>query len=90
MQKIWTSKNYKSSNLYQFESFLSKKFNISFSEYDDLHKLSIKYVENFWESIAEFYKIDFYKDYNYVLKKDIPFYKSKWFGGAELSYSKHI
>tara|TARA_B100001939_G_scaffold63696_1_gene52667 strand:- start:1133 stop:3055 length:1923 start_codon:yes stop_codon:yes gene_type:complete len=90
MQKIWTSKNYKSSNLYQFESFLSKKFNISFLEYDDLHKWSIKYVENFWESIAEFYKIDFYKDYNYVLKKEIPFYKSKWFGGAELSYSKHI
>ena len=90
MQKIWTSKNYKSSNLYQFESFLSKKFNISFSKYDDLHKWSIKYIENFWESIAEFYKIDFCKDYNYVLKKEIPFYKSKWFGGAELSYSKHI
>ena len=90
MEKIWVSKDYKSSNLYQFESFISEKYNLNFLKYDDLHKWSIEHLEDFWESIAEFYKIDFYKDYSYVLKKDIPFYKSKWFGGSELSYSKHI
>lgn len=90
MEKIWVSKDYKSSNLYQFESFISEKYNLNFLKYDDLHKWSIEHLEDFWESIAEFYKIDFYKDYSYVLKKDTPFYKSKWFGGSELSYSKHI
>ena len=90
MEKIWIPKNYESSNLYQFESFVSKKYNLDFPEYNELHKWSIANLDKFWESIAEFYKIEFDKNYDYVLKKEIPFYKTKWFSGAELSYSKHI
>ena len=90
MEKIWIPENYESSNLYQFESFVSKKYNLDFPEYNELHKWSITNLDKFWESIAEFYKIEFDKNYDYVLKKEIPFYKTKWFGGAELSYSKHI
>ena len=90
MEKIWIPKNYESSNLYQFESFVSKKYNLDFPEYNELHKWSITNLEKFWESITEFYKIEFDKNYDYVLKKEIPFYKTKWFSGAELSYSKHI
>ena len=90
MEKIWIPKNYESSNLYQFESFVSKKYNLDFPEYNELHKWSIINLDKFWESIAEFYKIEFDKNYDYVLKKEIPFYKTKWFSGAELSYSKHI
>ena len=90
MEKIWIPENYESSNLYQFESFVSKKYNLDFPEYNELHKWSITNLDKFWESIAEFYKIEFDKNYDYVLKKEIPFYKTKWFGGAHLSYSKHI
>ena len=90
MEKIWSPENYESSNLYQFESFVSKKYNLDFPEYNELHKWSITNLDKFWESIAEFYKIEFDKNYDYVLKKEIPFYKTKWFDGAELSYSKHI
>lgn len=90
MEKIWSSKNYESSNLYLFESFISKKYNLKFSNYDELHEWSITNLENFWESITEFYNIEFDQNYNYVLHKEIPFYKTKWFEGAELSYSKHI
>ena len=90
MEKIWSSKNYESSNLYLFESFVSKKYNLKFSNYDELHEWSITNLENFWESITEFYNIEFDQNYNYVLLKEIPFYKTKWFEGAELSYSKHI
>ena len=90
MEKIWIAENYESSNLYQFESFVSKKYNLDFPEYNELHKWSITNLDKFWESIAEFYKIKFDKNYDYVLKKEIPFYKTKWFDGAELSYSKHI
>ena len=90
MEKIWIPENYESSNLYQFESFVSKKYNLDFPEYNELHKWSITNLDKFWESITEFYKIEFDKNYDYVLKKEIPFYKTKWFAGAELSYSKHI
>ena len=29
MEKIWIAENYESSNLYQFESFVSKKYNLA-------------------------------------------------------------
>ena len=75
MEKIWIAENYESSNLYQFESFVSKKYNLDFPEYNELHKWSITNLDKFWESIAEYYKIEFYKNYDYDLKKEIPFYK---------------
>ena len=75
MEKIWSSKNYESSKLYLFESFVSKKYNLKFSNYDELHEWSITNLENFWESITEFYNIEFDQNYNYVLHKEIPFYK---------------
>ena len=37
MEKIWIPENYESSNLYQFESFVSKKYNLDFQEYNELH-----------------------------------------------------
>ena len=90
MEKIWIPNNYESSNLFQFETFLEKKYYLSFSNYAELHEWSIKNLENFWESISEFYKIQFDEPYSFILNKQIPFYKSKWFEGAELSYASHI
>ena len=90
MEKIWIPNNYESSNLFQFEKFLEKKYRLSFSNYNELHEWSIKNLENFWESISEFYKILFDKPYEFILNRQIPFYKSKWFEGAKLSYVGHI
>ena len=75
MDKIWVSKNYESSNLFEFESFISKKYNLNFSNYGELHQWSITNLENFWESIAEFYKIEFDQKYDFVLKKIFLFIK---------------
>ena len=90
MEKIWIPNNYESSNLFHFEKFLEKKYHLSFSNYIELHEWSIKNLESFWESISEFYKVQFDKPYEFILDKQIPFYKSKWFEGATLSYVGHI
>ena len=90
MKKIWTPNNYKASNLFQFESFLSKNYNLNFLDYSEMHSWSINNLEEFWLSISEFFKIEFSKPYKYILKKDIPFYKTKWFNEAELSYVNHL
>ena len=90
MEKIWIPNNYESSNLFQYEKFLEKKYRLSFSDYNELHEWSIKNLESFWESISEFYKILFDKPYEFILNRQIPFYKSKWFEGAKLSYVGHI
>ena len=90
MNEIWKPNNYESSNLFQFESFLSKNYDLNFSNYSEMHEWSVNNLKEFWLSISEFFKVEFSKPYKYVLKKDVPFYKTKWFEGAELSYSNHL
>ena len=90
MEKIWVPRNYESSNLFQFEKFLEKKYNLSFSNYNELHEWSIENINVFWESISKFYKVQFDEPYEFILNKKIPFYKTKWFEGAKLSYTNHI
>ena len=90
MEKIWVPTNYESSNLFQFEKFLEKKYNLSFSNYNELHEWSIENINVFWESISKFYKVQFDEPYEFILNKKIPFYKTKWFEGAKLSYTNHI
>tara|TARA_Y100000991_G_scaffold209432_1_gene189568 strand:- start:66744 stop:68666 length:1923 start_codon:yes stop_codon:yes gene_type:complete len=90
MDKIWDPKNYKSSNLYQFESFLYKNYNLIFTDYSEMHEWSVSNLDKFWLYIIKFFKIEFTSPFNYVVKKNIPFYKTKWFEGAKLSYSNHL
>ena len=84
MEKIWVPNNYQSSNLFEFERFLEKKYDLSFSNYIELHEWSIKNLGSFWESISEFYKIQFDEPCKFILNKQIPFYKSKWFEGERI------
>jgi len=90
MKKIWENTDYSSSNLFQYESFLKDEFSLNFKNYDELHLWSTKNLSDFWLSIIRFFKIEFSKKFDFVLKKNIPFYKSIWFQGSELSYSHHI
>ena len=67
MNKIWTPNNYKASNLFQFESFLSKNYNLNFLDYSEMHSWSINNLEEFWLSISEFFKVEFSKPYNRII-----------------------
>ena len=69
MEKIWVPNNYESSNLFEFERFLEKKYDLSFSNYIELHEWSIKNLGSFWESISEFYKIQFDEPCKFILNK---------------------
>ena len=59
-KKLWeASKNRKlNSNLYDYEKFISKKFNLKFrNNYKDILNWSIKNPGNFWSSIWDYCKI---------------------------------
>ena len=44
----------------------------------------------FWESITQFFKVDFDTPYEEVCVQATPFWKTKWFTGAQLSYAHHV
>lgn len=89
---IWTptSVDISSSNLSSFQEFVTNKTGHKFENYKAFHYWSVNELSDFWECIALFFKINFSKPYNYILRSKKPFYKAEWFGNSMLSYVKHI
>lgn len=61
----------------------------AFDDYDELQRWSVTELEQFWESIADFYELRFHTPYEQVLAdKAMP--GTKWFKGATLNYAEHL
>ena len=91
-KKLWeASKDRKlNSNLYDYEKFISKKFNLKFSNnYKDILNWSIKNPGNFWSSIWDYCKIKGFKS-NKKLKISKIFYKNIFLPKSKLSFAENL
>jgi len=79
----------KSSNFSKYYNFLRKEYNLSFSNYSELHSWSVTEIENFWESIWKFSGIIHSKPFEKVLDKRI-MPGANWFQGSELNFAENI
>lgn len=92
---LWTPSKYytESSALFAFKHFVESKYAIQFSNYQYFQKWSVNNLENLWESILEFFDINYSGKYSKVLdwnSNSNDFTKVSWFDGIELSYAEHI
>jgi len=91
-KKLWeASKDRKTnSNLYDYEKFISKKFNLKFNHnYVDILNWSIKNPGNFWSSIWDYCKVKGFKS-NKKLKKSRIFYKNIFLPKSKLNFSENL
>ncbi len=79
----------KNSNFSKYYDFFRKEYNLSFSNYSELHSWSVTEIETFWESIWKFSEIIHSKPYEKVLDKRI-MPGAKWFEGAELNFAENL
>lgn len=92
---LWTpSEEYKiDSNIWRFKSFVENELNLKFDGYSDLHNWSIDKIDQIWEFILKYFKIQYEGHYNEVLDwndQEIDFINARWFEGISLSYAEHI
>ena len=73
-----------------YTAFLQQSYGLTFEDYTRLHQWSIENQTAFWESIAHFFNVDFDTPYEEIYVPAIPFWKTKWFRGAKLSYVHHV
>jgi acetoacetyl-CoA synthetase len=88
---LWTpdKATKENSNLSRYMHWLKVNRDLEFDTYPELWQWSIDHIEDFWESIVQFFDITFTQPYQAVLKgEQMPFYE--WFPGGELNYGKHI
>ena len=90
-QKLWEA-DYQTkikSNLYEFENFLSKKFNYKPKKnYKNLFNWTIKKPELFWSSIWEYSNVKGFKNDKFHFPKEI--IKSKFLFKSKLNYSENL
>lgn len=90
-KKLWEgSKDFKqNSHLFHYQKWLAQNHTLEFNNYHDLWQWSIEHVEDFWETIWDYFKVIYHHPYKKVLSKEtMP--DCNWFEGATLNYAEHI
>ena len=76
----------------QYMNWLFVKKGLYFRDYDDLWDWSVTDLEDFWESIYQFFDVQSHTDYSQVIfrpgQEDM--IGTEWFRGATLNYAEHI
>ncbi len=91
-KKLWQAslKKKKNSNLFAFENYLAKKFNIKFNKsYKNLLEWSIKNYPEFWSTFWDFSKIKGIKS-KIKIKKSKIFYKNLFLQGTKLNFGQNL
>lgn len=89
--KLWEPSQYfkDNSHLEHYRKWLSENRNLKFKSYQELWEWSVTEIENFWESIWQYFDIISHSPYKTVKSKHkMP--NCKWFEGATLNYAEHI
>jgi len=87
---LWepTQEGISRSNLAGYMRWLEAKQGLKFAGYEDLREWSVRDLEAFWNSIAEFFEVRFHHAPERVLSsRDLP--GAHWFPGATLNYAEH-
>ena len=89
MAKLYqpTKEQIRLSNLFKFEKLIEKKFKKKFNSYIKLWEWSVKYPDQFWGLVTDFYRVSIIQPKSYkVLKKNSKFWKTKFFDKCQINY----
>jgi acetoacetyl-CoA synthetase len=76
-------------NLNRYIRWLEKARGLAFQSYDELWQWSVTDLEDFWETIWCYFRIEASRGYTSVLA-DRRMPGADWFAGAELNYAQHV
>ncbi len=89
---LWKpSKEYKeNSQMYDFLSRISEKYNLPDNEYHTIHDWSIKNTTYFWAEIWDYCDVKYSKLYSEVIDDPKKMPGAKWFSGARLNFAENL
>jgi acetoacetyl-CoA synthetase len=76
-------------NVSQYMNWLKDEKGRHFKSYDDLWEWSVTNIEDFWESIWQFYRTKASRPYSNILSgRKMP--GARWFTDSKLNYAEHV
>ncbi len=88
---LWTPSAARSNNsrLAAYQGWLAEHHGLRFDSYNDLWEWSVTDLDAFWQSICDFFDIEFSSPASAVLaKRSMP--GAEWFPGAKLNWAEYI
>jgi acetoacetyl-CoA synthetase len=80
--------NEKNARVQDYLRWLSQTRSVDATTWDELHTWSVTQLEDFWESIWQYFNVKAHTPYDQVLKsRTMP--GTQWFDGATLNYAEH-
>lgn len=91
-QPLWqpTERYIEDSNLKKYENWLLKNKGLKFENYQQIWQWSVENLEDFWESLWQFFDVKSHSPYKTVLQSSNEMLESRWFVGATLNYAEHV
>jgi acetoacetyl-CoA synthetase len=79
----------KNANITSFKEWLRSHKNLSFGGYKDIWQWSVTRIEDFWESIWQYFNVKASTPYIGILSgRTMP--GARWFEGSKLNYAEHV
>lgn len=76
-------------NFTHYAQWVKEKYGLQFNSYADAWQWSVDNIEDFWESISNYFQVIHHSPYSNVLSNhDMP--GAQWFEGSTLNYAEHV
>ncbi len=87
---LWKPKHPETSQMWYFMHFIAQKHQKSFESYQDLYDWSIQHLGDFWQAVADFFKVQFDKPATEILNDATNMLDARWFTGASFNYAEKL
>jgi acetoacetyl-CoA synthetase len=90
-EKLWepSPEAIERSQMTRYMRWLADERGVSADTYEELWRWSVENVEDFWQSIWDYFEVESSGSYEAVLP-DRTMPGARWFEGAELNYAEHV
>jgi len=91
-KKMWhPSKSLiENSNIFEFQKKINNKYNLSISNYLELHKWSVDNIDSFWKEVWSYSKVIYSQPYTNIIKHGNNIWETEWFLNAKLNYAENL
>ena len=73
-----------------FRRRVNLRFNLQLNDYPALHRWSIEHRAAFWQTLAEYFHVQWQSPASQVLEEGRLMPDARWFPGATLNYAEHL
>lgn len=87
---VWTPSNPEASNLWKYMRYVEKTYSQHFTSYHQLHQWSTQNAALFWQSLCDFFDIQFDCKANEILSPYQHMMDAQWFIGARFNFAEKL